>query len=192
MNPITHFSVGWLVANTSDTLNQRERAAITLAGVAPDIDGLGIVAEVLTRNSENPLLWYSNYHHLLGHNLCFSLLLAGVGFMIATKRWLTAWLVLLSFHLHILGDLVGSRGPDGYQWPIYYLYPLTKDWQLTWQGQWELVSWQNILITLAALLWVFILARKRGCSPLKMFSAKADKVFVRALRQRFPTSDAQS
>ncbi len=27
-------------------------------------------------------------------------------------------LVLFSFHLHLLGDLVGARGPDGDQWPI--------------------------------------------------------------------------
>jgi len=36
----------------------------------------------------------------------------------------------------------------------------------------------------------FILARKRGFSPLEMFSSKADSIFVRALRTRFPLKNA--
>jgi hypothetical protein len=44
---------------------------VTLAGVVPDIDGLGIVAEYLTRNSRHPLEWFSTYHHAL-HSLPFA------------------------------------------------------------------------------------------------------------------------
>jgi hypothetical protein len=47
LSPITHFLVGWLAANSAE-LNPRERACVTLAGVIPDVDGLGLVAEVLT------------------------------------------------------------------------------------------------------------------------------------------------
>src|SRR5437870_3608008 len=36
MNPITHGLLSWVLANTAD-LRQRERAAVTLAGVAPDL-----------------------------------------------------------------------------------------------------------------------------------------------------------
>ena len=42
MSPVTHFLVGWMVANTGG-LNRRDRAAISLAGVIPDIDGLGAI-----------------------------------------------------------------------------------------------------------------------------------------------------
>jgi len=31
----------------------------------PDLDGLGIIPELLTRNSSHPLLWFSLYHHSL-------------------------------------------------------------------------------------------------------------------------------
>src|SRR5262249_5228665 len=165
MSPITHFLAGWLVANASDQTNQRERAAITLAAVVPDADGLGIVADFLTRDSAHPLNLYSEYHHVLGHNIGLGLLLAVVAFTLATRRWLTAALALLSFHLHFLCDLAGSRSADGYQWPIPYLLPFSNKLQLTWEGQWELNAWPNFIITGVALAIVFVLAWKRGNSP---------------------------
>lgn len=122
MSPITHLLISWVVAD-ADNLNKRERAIVTLAGLVPDIDGIGIVAEVLTQQSDRPLTWWTDYHHMLGHNLSFSLVVAAVSVALATKRWKTAALAFLTFHLHLLCDLVGARGPDGYQWPIPYLLP---------------------------------------------------------------------
>jgi len=75
MSPISHLLVGWVVANIPRHAKPRERAMIALAGVAPDVDGLGIIGEVLTRNSSQPLLWWSNYHHILGHNLLYPMIL---------------------------------------------------------------------------------------------------------------------
>lgn len=184
MSPVTHFLVGWIVANSAD-LNRKERAAVTIAGVVPDIDGIGAIAETLTRGWERPLLWYSEYHHVLGHNLGFAVMVAAVSFMVATRRWKTAVLAFLSFHLHLLGDLVGGRGPDGYQWPIPYLLPFSDAWQWTWQGQWALNAWPNFVITIAALLVTFYLAWKRRYSPLEMVSATADRTFIETLRHRF-------
>jgi hypothetical protein len=43
-----------MVANTGG-LNRRERAAVTLSGMIPDVDGLGAIPEVLTRHSAHPL-----------------------------------------------------------------------------------------------------------------------------------------
>jgi hypothetical protein len=163
MNPISHLLTGWVAANTAD-LTTRDRVVVTLAGVAPDIDGLGIVAEILTENTTSPLLWYSQYHHVLCHNLGFGLLLVVTTVFISVRRWMTAFLVMVVFHLHLLGDLVGSRGPDNYQWPIYYLYPFSDRLKLIWAGQWELNAWPNILITallLAATVYIF---RKNGRS----------------------------
>ena len=68
MSPITHGLVGWLVASSAG-LNRRERAMVTVAGIAPDIDRFGIVAEILTRDSATPLNSWSDYHHVLRHNL---------------------------------------------------------------------------------------------------------------------------
>ncbi len=135
MSPITHFLMGWAVANSAPSLDKRERAMVTWASVVPDIDGLGIVADWLTRNSSHPLNWWGGYHHILAHNLCFALIVAVIAAIIARQRVKISLLVLLSFHLHLLADLVGARGPDGDHWPIPYLLPFAKEVQLAWSGQ---------------------------------------------------------
>ena len=82
-----------------------------------------------------------------------------------TRPWLTAFLVFISFHLHLLCDLIGARGPDGDQWPIPYLKPFSNALQLTWHGQWALNAWQNFVITGLLLVATFWLAWKYGSSP---------------------------
>ncbi len=187
MSPVTHFFSGWVLANCA-RLDRKDRALVTLACVVPDIDGLGIIPEILTRNSPHPLLWFSLYHHSL-HTLAFALVVAAVAFVLATRKWATGLLVLLSFHIHLLEDLLGSRGPDGDQWPIPYLAPFSSAMQLTWPGQWGLNAWPNVVITVVLLFITFWLAWWRGFSPLEMISAKADSLFVRALRQRIPGAE---
>jgi hypothetical protein len=184
MSPVTHFFSGWVLANCAQ-LNRKDRALVTLACVIPEIDGLGIIPEVLTRNSAHPLLWFTLYHHAL-HNLAFALVVTAVALVLATRRWTTGLLVLLSFHLHLFEDLLGSRGPDGYQWPIPYLEPFSSSLPLVWSGQWGLNAWPNVLLTIGLLFLTLWLARRRGFSPLEMISPKADASLVAALRQRFP------
>src|SRR5215470_173296 len=111
MSPVTHFLTGWIAANASTNLDHRSRILVTLAAVAPDLDGLGIVPELLTAGSNHPVLWYSSYHHVLCHNLAFGLLL-GLGACVIGARWFTGLLALMSFHLHVACDVIGSRGPD--------------------------------------------------------------------------------
>src|SRR5437868_3466526 len=126
------------------------------AAVVPDVDGLGIVPELLTRNSEHPLAWFTLYHHSL-HTLLFCMLFSLYAFFLANQKWKTAGLCFLTFHSHLLGDLVGARGPDGYAWPIPYLKPFTSRWEWSWAGEWALNSWPNVMITLLLLVitvWV--------------------------------------
>ena len=186
MSPITHFLMGWAVANSAPSLSKRERALVTWASVVPDIDGLGIIADRLTRNSNHPLNWWGDYHHTLGHNFGFAIVVAAIAAIFAKQRVKTTLLVLLSFHLHLLADLVGARGPDGDQWPIPYLLPFSKQMQLAWSGQWALNAWPNMVISAGLIAVMLILARQRGFSPLEMVSSRADALFVRALRTRFP------
>ena len=190
MSPVTHFLLGWVTANAAN-LNRRERAMVTIAGIIPDADGFGIVAEIATRDSAHPLMWWSEYHHVLGHNIGFCLLVTAAGYALATRRTLTASLVFLSFHLHLLGDLIGARGPDGEQWPIPYLSPFSAAWQWTWSGQWALNGWPNLVITAAMLATTLWLAWRRGYSPLELLSSRADNALVAALRQRFPVAGAR-
>ena len=191
MSPVTHYLISWVVANSAK-LERKERAIVTLAGVAPDLDGLGIVPEWLTRNSSHPLNWFSEYHHTLGHNLGFAIVVTGVSCLIASRGWKlkAALFACLTFHLHLFCDLIGARGPEGEQWPIPYLAPFSQAWQWSWHGQWALNAWPNFVITFAALGATFYLAWKRGFSPLETFSRKADTMFVAALRNRFPAKVA--
>jgi hypothetical protein len=54
MSPVTHFLVGWVVANAGG-LDRRDRTIVTMAGVIPDIDGVGVIAEYLTREGSRHL-----------------------------------------------------------------------------------------------------------------------------------------
>jgi inner membrane protein len=204
MSPVTHFFAGWVLASISPTgkplpLTRREKALVVAAAVGPDLDGLGIVPELLTRHSSHPLPWFSQYHHSL-HSLAFAIFCTVAAFLIAgplagftfgpaiqgrrppTHPWLTALLVFISFHLHLLGDLVGARGPDGYQWPIPYLKPFSDAWQLTWHGQWALNGWQNFVITGLLLLATLWIARKYGNSPVELVSERGNHTFIETLR----------
>ena len=185
MNPATHFLAGWLIANI-DHLERRDRALVTLAAVIPDADGLGIISDVASKDQGSGLLLYGQYHHVLAHNVFFGLLLTAAVYALSKKRGLTTLLVLLSFHIHLLGDLLSGRGPDGTIWTISYLFPVLTDVQLSWSGQWELNAWPNVVITAATLLLTLYLAWLRGFSPVNIFSVKADRAVVAALRNRFP------
>ncbi len=211
-------------------LTRREKALVVAAAIAPDIDGIGIIPELLTRNTAHPLLWFSQYHHSL-HTLAFALVCTFAAYIIAgplarivplttagavsdftfgpairkpeastqssstqgssTRRppshpGLTAFLVFISFHLHLLCDLIGARGPDGDQWPIPYLKPFSSSIQLAWHGQWALNGWQNFAITGALLLATFWIARKYGSSPVELVSERWNRRFVTTLKSRLP------
>ena len=223
MSPVTHFFAGWLLASVSPTgrataLTRREKALVVAAAVAPDIDGLGIVPELLTRNTSHPLLWFSEYHHSL-HTLAFAMLCTVAAYIIAgplapartfatsspisdftfgpnirgpqpsirrspSHPGFTALLVFISFHLHLLCDLIGARGPDGDQWPIPYLKPFSNAVQLTWHGQWALNAWQNFVVTGLLLLATFWIAWRYGSSPVELASERWNRRLVQVLRAR--------
>ena len=157
---------------------------VTLAAVVPDVDGLGIVAEILTRNSPQPLLWFSQYHHTL-HTLLFAAFVSLCAFLVSNRRCKSASLALVAFHLHLLEDIVGSRGPDGFNWPIPYLFPFSDRWVWTWGGQWKLNAWPNIALTIGLLCVTVWMAVKGGFSPVQLFSPTADRSVVAVLRKRF-------
>ena len=79
MSPFTHALVGWTVANAAP-LSRRDRAIIMAAGVISDIDGLGILLDLITRHSPHPTYWYDQFNHMLGHNVCFALVTATLAF----------------------------------------------------------------------------------------------------------------
>ncbi len=131
MSPTTHLLISWSIANTANVY-RRERALVTLAGVIPDFDGAGLFLDIFQQGSEQPFHLWSKYHHILGHNIGFCFFLIVVSLVLSTKRLTSGLLVFISCHLHLVCDLLGSKGSDGFQWPIPYWLPFSNAWQLTW------------------------------------------------------------
>src|SRR3974390_2138613 len=114
MSPLTHFFGSWLVAAVT-TDNARDRKLVTLAGIVPDGDGLGVVADVvksLASGKENNYEYYQHYHHLLLHGWPGAIVVSGLLALFARKRMRVLLMCLVTFHLHLLCDLLGSRGPE--------------------------------------------------------------------------------
>jgi inner membrane protein len=169
MNPIVHAELSWLMSQRLEA--RRDRLLVVCAGLAPDLDGLGLLGgEEL----------YARYHHLLFHGYVGALVTAGVCTALARQRGRVALSSLLAFHLHLLCDLAGS-GPG---WPIWYFWP-TSGLEWFWEGQWDLASWQNSLIGLVATLACLACALRYRRTPVELFSSRWDAEVVRTLRLRF-------
>ncbi len=166
MAPGTHLIFSWLVG--ANLLNaRRERALVAIAGVAPDVDGLGIVIDKISGTSN----YFFQYHHCLGHSIFSAILIASIAAVFAKAQKLTVWCVaFLLVHLHFLCDIAGSKGPDGYQWPIYYLYPLNPSYSIKWSHQWELNAWQNMLFMLLLVIASCHYALTKRITFLEVFS----------------------
>ena len=156
-------------------------------GLAPDLDGLGLLVDFAVRLlGMTETNYYQDYHRVYGHGLPAAIAFTALVWAFAEHRARAALAAFVSVHLHFACDLIGSRGGDPEDiWPIPYLSPFSNAFTLSWSGQWELVSWQNTLITGALLALVAHMARRRGYSPVSLFSRKADGTFVDTLRARF-------
>jgi inner membrane protein len=184
VSPETHLLASWIIA-AKTTDNARDCRLVTLAGLLPDADGLGLIADLA-----GPWLGckqtdlYARYHHYLLHGAVGGILIAALLACFAHRRWRVALLALLVFHLHLLCDLVGSRGPSPEDlWPVFYLGPFDKDPMWVWKGQWRLDSWINRYLTVALFLWALWLPVRLGYSVVGVFNRRADQVFVGVLRK---------
>jgi len=172
MAPGAHFVMSWL-SSVPLFKERRERIILTLAGISPDIDGVGIVIDKLSGGKTD---LYFQYHHYFGHNLFFAIFVSILAYSFANVSKLTVmFIAFLLVHLHFLCDIIGSMGPDGYHWPIYYLYPINKSLELTWSGQWELNAWPNHVIVAMLLAVSFLVAVKKQFSFIEVISPRLDK-----------------
>ncbi len=141
-----------------------------MASLAPDVDGLGLLFGPEA---------YGRYHHRLTHNLLFGVLVIlssarGVGW-----RPVPLGLVSLAFLSHLVGDFFGS-GP---RWPLWPFLPFS-DISVLCACQWDLVSWQNTLITIVAMVLTLWLALRHGRTPLEFVHAGLERIVVDTLRLR--------
>jgi len=186
MNVLTHFFVGWTLAEAAPT-TPRDRMLVTWASVFPDLDGLTVLPDLANRMLGRPETdFYFRYHHVWTHGLPAAVLAAIGALLLAQGKIRTFLLALLAFHIHLACDLVGSRGPTSADiWPIGYLQPLSSLATVSWDGQWALNDWRNIVFTAALLALSIALAVRRGYSPVSLVSKKADVTVVSTLRARF-------
>jgi hypothetical protein len=167
MHVQTHILSGWCVGNLFPRFTPRERLLSMLAASLADLDGLGILFGQEA---------YWNYHHKLGHNLGYGLLVSVALAAFASHRVLVFGVCLALYHLHLLMDYCGS-GPG---WGIPYLWPLSpREWRSA--DAWPFYSWQNISVFVALFLWTLWLARRRGRTPLEVIMPKMDAKLVRAI-----------
>ena len=184
MSPLTHLLASWLVA-AKTTNNPRDCRLATLAGLLPDADGLGLVVDVANDLlGRRPTHYYAQFHHYWLHGIFGAALITLTLTLFAQQRGRVALVALLLFHLHLLCDFVGSRGPSPEDlWPIFYFGPFEKDPMWVWRGQWRLDGWQNRLVfvlAFASALWVAV---RDGRSVVGVFSRRADRAVVEVLRK---------
>lgn len=186
MSPVTHFIGSWLVASAA-VKDPRDRRLVTFAGIIPDADGLGMVVDTarsLISGQEMTFTFYQKFHHLWLHGWPGALVVALVMAIFARQRARVALWCLVVFHLHLLCDLLGSRGPTlADLWPICYGEPMFRHPIWFWKGQWKLDGWQNqsfFFVLFGLALWISI---RRGFSFVEVFSARFDPIFVSVLRK---------
>jgi inner membrane protein len=145
---LTHIGLSWIVANAGRRAS-RDRWLIIAAGVLPDLDGVGI-------------LWsepaYVAVHRAAGHGLLFIALWTLGVVRYAERPMSTVALAVLSFHLHLLLDAVGTGGL-----PIRYFWPLS-DAGWSYAGRWTLASWPNAVVMTLTLLGVLLIALRTRSS----------------------------
>lgn len=175
----THALASWLLAEAGPpSMTRRDRCLVLVAGLAPDLDALTILGGVEV---------YQAWHRLLLHNVAGAAATTLICAALAHARPAVALLALVSFHLHLGLDLLGSAGPDGSIWGIPYLAPFSRH-EYSWAGQWGLGSWPNVIITAALLLASWAVAVRRGRTLIESLSIRGDAALVEVLRRRWPAS----
>ena len=170
MHPPSHLIISWIVGHRLP--ERRDRRLVAWAGMAPDLDGLTLLASVDA---------YGRWHHVLGHGIVAAVLVTALMTAFARDRLKVAALAFTAFHVHLLCDLLGS----GVQWGIHYFWPFS-DHEFFSPYRWDLASWQNGTITALALLVCVRLALVHGRTFAETFlPAKADEAVVETLRRRF-------
>ena len=166
----THLILSWLVGHRLQ--NRRDRVIVAWAGVAPDLDALTALAGIEV---------YGTWHHVLTHGITAVVVLTALWTWLARSKLPVAALSALTFHLHLVCDLLGS----GVQWGIKYLYPFSSAEIFTPYG-WSLASWQNVAITVVGMTAAGWIGVRRGRTFAETFlPAAGEAAVVEALQRRF-------
>ena len=135
-----------------------------LAASLQDLDGIGLlISQALCLD----------YHHLLGHNLCYGLVLSALLVYFSHHRLKAFLLYLALFHLHLILDYYGS-GPD---WGIAYAWPVSS-WSIMNAHAWPFYAWQNVATGYFFVGWTcgILLMQKRTFLEWPMPSLDSQRV----------------
>jgi len=164
MSPIGHLQFGWWFAHWGE-FSRRERAAIALAGVGPDLDSASLVAGHDA---------FYRYHHILFHNVGATLaaaVLAGLFLWRRPRVWL---LVVFAFAAHLLEDYL-TVGWDQFLWQPFNASAVNLSHHLpNWlvQGVFQITA---MVFILGMTVWIYLRHRR---TPLEIISPALDRLLV--------------
>lgn len=178
MGPGSHLQIGYLIANAA-SLNTRDRRLVMLAGVAPDVDGVVGIFDIVR---EGRLLdcSYSTFHalhHTFGHNVFFGVfgaLLLGAAAAGAKGR--VFWLCLAAMASHYAADAVAA------DYPLNLLWPLGGDMEpipiLLGASPWVVkyvIQFSLMIVILALCAWMVARTHR---TPVEVLSPQLDRFLV--------------
>jgi len=164
MSPIGHLQFGWWFAHWGE-FSRRERAAIALAGVGPDLDSASLVAGHDA---------FYRYHHILFHNVGATLaaaVLAGFFLWRRPRVWL---LVVFAFVAHLLEDYL-TVGWDQFLWQPFSASAVNLSHHLpNWlvQGVFQITA---MVFILGMTVWIYL---RHHRTPLEILSPAFDRLLV--------------
>ncbi len=164
MSPIGHLQYGWWFAHWGE-FSRGERAAIALAGMGPDLDGLSLLA-----GGEA----FQCYHHILFHNAGATL--AALGLAIAVfRRRPRVWAFLgFAFAMHVVEDYL-TVGWDQLPLEPFHATAVNLSHQLpNWlvQGVFQVTA---MVFILGMTVWIYMRHQR---TPLEIISPALDRLLV--------------
>ncbi len=187
MSPITHTLLSWFVGDRALD-DDRDKLLVAAAGLLPDLDSAGVVVDLASPQLGGPETeLFATYHHFLTHGLLAALAIPALLCLWAKDRARVFFFGVLVFHLHVVCDIVGSRGIEREDiWPLYYLGPFTREYgEFAVSWQWALNGWPNIVLTMLLLVYVFYRLWQGAASPFLPWAPKLHETLSRTLQARF-------
>ncbi len=164
LSPVGHLQYGWWFAHWGQ-FNRRERAAIALAGVGPDLDGLSLLAGGDA---------FHRYHHILFHNLGATLVAAVIAGLLFWRRPVVWLLMVFAFGVHVVEDYV-TVGWNQYPWQPFAAGSVNlADHLPNWlvQGVFQAAA---MVFILGMTVWIYL---RHGRTPLEIISPALDRLLV--------------
>lgn len=161
MNTGAHLQFGWLIGHARQ-FDRTERAVITLAAVAPDLDGLLIVA------GPGSDIFYK-YHHIAFHNALSAVAYVALVAVFFSRRGLVLALCLASFLSHILVDYMTAPWEMVPFWPVSAIMVNLGSRLPGWVVQY-VFQVAGMAAILACTVWLYL---RYGRTPLEIISPQS-------------------